>query len=473
MVEYYYRGEIRREAALPADLTLLEYLRNNLGQPGTKEGCASGDCGACTVVLVGLNAQDQLEYKTVNSCICPASELQGHELIAVEDLALSPTQLHHIQQSFVDQHASQCGFCTPGFVMSAFALSKLNHAPTELEVEEALAGNLCRCTGYRPIIDAVVKAEKSEPDQFDTQETERINALKAINARPFETLVGDLGLALPENLSQLKQQLERWPDAQFVAGSTDLGLEITQSLAEKPKLIGLSRVKELRAIEPEPDQRLCIGGGVTYSELLSFSRQNQWPTLEQFLLRIAAEQVRNRGTLGGNVANASPIGDMPPLLLALDAELLLWSVEGERNLSIDQFFLDYRKTALKPGEIIRAIRFKRPDEHFFAEKVSKRRDDDISVVCIGGSLSLSGSRIDAIRLGFGGMAATPKRASQTESALLGCDLADLSEATLVDLLQQDFQPMSDQRGSAEYRIQVAASVLYQALTEQQVGVAHD
>lgn len=469
MVEYFHRGIMHSEADFTADLTLLEYLRSQRKLTGTKEGCASGDCGACTIVLASLDQQGEISYQTVNSCICPASELQGTELITVEDLQGEKGKLHPVQQSFVDSHASQCGFCTPGFVMSTFALRKHNPNPSHAEVDEALSGNLCRCTGYKPIVEAAMSSEAGLADQFDRDKTLRKENLAKLK-QGYPPLSRDSrGLALPETLSDLAVQISHWPDAEFIAGGTDLGLEITQNLASKPRLIGLSRIKALKEISIDGD-RVVMGSGVSYTAMLEFAREQGWDAFEALLLRIAAEQVRNRGTLGGNIANASPIGDLPPVLLALSAQLNLWSPSNKRRLPISDFFLDYRKTALARAELIQSVAFQMPTNQFFVEKISKRRDDDISIVCIAGLVEVEDKQILSLKLGFGGMAAIPMRALHTETWLKGKRATDLNHQSLVDVLIQDFNPMTDQRGSAQYRINVTASVLMHQLTERLAGV---
>ena len=422
----------------------------------------------CIRDRASLDQQGEISYQTVNSCICPASELQGTELITVEDLQGHTGKLHPVQQSFVDSHASQCGFCTPGFVMSTFALRKHNPNPSHDEVDEALSGNLCRCTGYKPIVEAAMKPEAGLADQFDQDKTLRKENLAKLKQGSLPLTADSQSLALPETLSDLAVQIDHWPETEFIAGGTDLGLEITQNLASKPRLIGLSRITELKEISADGD-KVVMGSGVTYTAMLEFAREQGWEAFEALILRIAAEQVRNRGTLGGNIANASPIGDLPPVLLALDEQLNLWSPSGKRSLPISEFFLDYRKTALARAEIIQSVSFQMPINQFFVEKISKRRDDDISIVCIAGLVEIEDKQLVSVKLGFGGMAATPMRALHTETWLKGKRAIELNHQSLADVLIQDFNPMTDQRGSAQYRIDVTASVLVHLLTERLAG----
>ncbi len=473
-VEYLHRGRIYRETDLPADLTLLEYLRDQRKLTGTKEGCASGDCGACTVVLVSLEQGGELHYKTVNACICQAAEISGNALVTVEDLQEETGELHPIQRSFIEHHSSQCGFCTPGFVMSAFALRKQVKDPSTEEVLEALSGNLCRCTGYRPIIDATRDPLAGTKDSYD-RNVEQLK-VELAGIQPEFQLVTGTGLSQPQSLSDLQTQLEHWPDAEFIAGGTDLCLDITQNLIAKPRLISLTRIAELKGIVKSQDGRVTIGACTTFSELLGFARSNGWSEFDGFLRRIAAEQVRNRGTIGGNLANASPIGDMPPVLLALEASVQLWSSTGERLLPLRSFFLSYRKTALNPGEIIKSISFNQPDSGFFVNKVSKRQDDDISLVCVAGSVTVSDGKVERISLGFGGMAEIPKTAPELEAFLVGRSITLLAEKPLADCLKQEFSPMTDLRGSADYRISVTAALIHAALNSiaaKAVGGAHE
>ncbi|WP_417583671.1 xanthine dehydrogenase small subunit [Nitrincola sp.] len=457
------------------DTTLLEYLRTHLVQRGTKEGCASGDCGACTVVLAEP-AGEGLSYRAINSCITYLGAVDGCQVITVEGLSSQPEHLHPVQQAMVDQHASQCGFCTPGFVMSLFALTHQPHEPrstTAIEqIHQALGGNLCRCTGYRPIIDAA-KSLLSAPltDAFDEQEQEVHHQLSdwattddsSVTLKDGESSV----FASPRSSAALLDCLARYPQARLVAGGTDLALETTQQLRSLPQLIYTGRVAEMRQICEQPEA-LVIGAAVTYSEAESILAAI-FPALAGLIHRLGSLQVRNQGTLGGNIANASPIGDMPPVLLALDAQLRIRDAGGVIDMPIHEFFTGYRQTRLPPGGFIEALILPRLQSDSFLRiyKISKRLDDDISAVCLAMHLQLDQDRIVTARLGFGGMAATPARAYQAEAALLGQPFTPEGVRAAQAALATDFTPLSDVRASAEYRLRSASNLLLRAALEYQ------
>lgn len=469
------QAEIRLDECAP-DITLLDYLRTNLVQKGTKEGCASGDCGACTVVLAEPDGED-LHYRAINSCITYLGSVDGCQVITVEGLSSPPDQLHPVQQAMVDQHASQCGFCTPGFVMSLFALT---HQPDQLHpstiterIHQALGGNLCRCTGYRPIIDAA-KSLLSIPlkDTFDEREDDvhrQLSEWRTINDDNFVTLkTGESSVfASPRSSEALLDCIARYPKARLVAGGTDLALESTQQLHNLTQLIYTGRVAEMRQISEQEDA-LVIGAAVTYSEAEPLLTQ-AFPALAGLIHRLGSLQVRNQGTLGGNIANASPIGDMPPVLLALDAQLRIRDAEGVINMPISEFFSGYRQTRLPPGGFIEALILPRlqPDSFLRIYKLSKRLDDDISAVCLAMHLQLDRDRIVTARLGFGGMAATPARAHQAEAALLGQPFTPEGIHAAQMALATDFTPLSDVRASAEYRLRSASNLLLRAALEYQ------
>ncbi|MCP1314672.1 xanthine dehydrogenase small subunit [Halomonas sp. 707D7] len=457
-VEFILNGVPTRCETAP-DTSILTLLRDTLGYKGTKEGCASGDCGACTVAI---RDTPQAAFATLNACITPAHQLQGRHLVTVEGLE-SEQDLHPAQQAMIECHGSQCGFCTPGIVMSLFTLHReaSRGAPfTSETLEEALGGNLCRCTGYRPIRDAALSMQGSHwssPPWFETSlELAALDEPQAFDpALPF--------YARPTTLDELIALRSRHPDARLVAGATDLWLETTQQLRPLEQLIDVTRVTDLQRVEPahfQSRQGFWVGSAVTYTALEPLL-QRHYPGFAHLLTRLGSRQIRNRGTLGGNIANASPIGDTPPVLLALDAWVELAGPDATRTMALEHFFLDYRKTALARDEIISRIFLPALEEHASLRvwKLSKRREDDISAVLGAFHYTLENGVLAQVRLGFGGMAATPRRAAAAEAALEGQPLSKASFQAAQQALSADFQPMDDVRGGRAYRELAAANLL--------------
>ena len=418
-VRFVMGGQIVEVSDFDPQLTVLEWLRTHADRPGSKEGCAEGDCGACTVVLGELDA-DGIRYRAVNACILLLAALDGRQLITVEDLQSADGSLHPVQQAMVDQHGSQCGFCTPGFVMSLFSMYHQPVLPGDKAIQrqrinEELAGNLCRCTGYAPIVKAATRVLSGpREDQFSSREAEVAALLQEIRrSQSLELSFGNRRYFAPVSIAELCQLLADHPDAVMVAGATDVGLWITKQQMVLNTVIYLGRVAQLQTLNlNETAGWLEIGAAVTYSDAMD-SLAGLYPDFRPLLSRLGAMQVRNAGTIGGNIANGSPIGDMPPPLIALEARLVLCSSMGQRTIDLQDFYIEYGKQDLRPGECVEKILLPlpSPDRLFRVYKLSKRFEQDISAVCAAFSLQLDGKRVTSARVCFGGMAGVPKRAT--------------------------------------------------------------
>jgi len=465
-IRFLRRGKMVELGGFPPARTVLDYLRLEERSRGTKEGCNEGDCGACTVALGRLRG-GRLVYEPVNACILLLGQLDGTELVTVDDLA-ADGGLHPVQQAMVECHGSQCGFCTPGFVMSLFTLYQAGTQPTRQQIADCIAGNLCRCTGYRPIIDAALQSCNGRPaDRWAAEAASAAARLLELNDGSG-VMVGtpDSFIARPATADALTLLCAAHPDAVIVAGATDVGLWITKQLRILPKIILVDGVGDLHRID-DGRATLTLGAAATYAEARPYLAAID-PDVGEVVRRIGSTQVRASGTIGGNIANGSPIGDMPPLLIALGATLHLRHGETLRQTPLEDFFLAYGKQDRKPGELVWQVDIPKlgPGEVFRAYKISKRFDQDISAVMAAFKFSLSGNRIAAARIAFGGMAATPKRAMRTEAAVHGVTLDDpVGWQTAIAVLADDFQPISDMRASAAYRLDVARSLLRKALME--------
>jgi xanthine dehydrogenase small subunit len=453
-VRFLLNEQLRELADIDPTMTVLEWLRGPAGMTGTKEGCAEGDCGACTVVLGTPTPDGGMHYRAVNACILFVPTLDGCQLLTVEHLKAADGRLHPVQQAMVDHHGSQCGFCTPGFVMSLFALYVSEPRPTRSRVNDVLSGNLCRCTGYRPIIDAAQA-------MYDYTWDEPVHAHAAQTAKRLAELRGDPEpLAIehmgrhyfaPTSADQLDALLAAHPKATLLAGGTDVGLWVTKLHRELGDVIYLGNVVELHGIDDRGDE-LAIGAAVTHAQAFDVIAR-EFPDFGELLRRFGSTLVRNSSTVGGNVANGSPIGDSMPALIALGTRVVLRGPEGEREISLEDLYIAYGKQSRKPGEYVVRLRIPKlkSGEAFRCYKLSKRFDQDISAVCAAFKLRLDDGRVAACRIGFGGVAAIPARARKTEQALLGQPWNEATLAHAEAVLGDEFTPLTDMRASSDYR----------------------
>jgi xanthine dehydrogenase small subunit len=522
-IRFYYRGAVHQVDDQPLTRTVLQYLREDLHCTGTKEGCAEGDCGACTVVIAelsGAQGQEKIDLRSVNACIQLLPTLDGKAVFTVEDLKQSDGALHPVQQALVDCHASQCGFCTPGFVMSLWGLY-LNQdmdsrppaaAPSERQIGDALSGNLCRCTGYRPIIEAARQMGTLPPVAFDrdalakqlrgiqrraqdetsidmarianpANTVNNANAAHAANAA-FCTTVNGQTFHAPRTLEQLFALRAEYPHARILSGSTDVGLWVTKQMRDLGDIIYLGQVDALKKITID-QHYLEISAAVSLEQAYA-AICREYPELDELWQRFASLPVRNAGTLVGNLANGSPIGDSMPWLIALNAQLVLGSRNGPRVLPLEDFYIAYQKQDLRSDEVVQAVRIPLPAANSSLNsdsnsnsapgssntnnavpppilrtyKLSKRFDQDISAVCAAFALTLDGDRVAAARIAFGGMAATPQRAAATEAALTGQRWDEATVKAAMTTLAQDYAPLSDMRASSTYRLRAAQNLLY-------------
>ncbi len=469
-IRFILGGKIVSVDAVAPTKTVLAHLREALGRPGTKEGCGEGDCGACTVV-VGELCDGHVRMKPVNSCIQFLPTLDGKALFTVEDLHKNDGSLHPVQEAMVGCHGSQCGFCTPGFVMSLWNVY-LQHPqsgakdsrPTEAEIRSALTGNLCRCTGYRPIIEAGAKMFDLPQVDFD-RDALRTNLLAIKRDTSLSAEYESQHFFAPKSLAELLQLRAKYPKATILAGSTDIGLWVNKQFRDLGDIISIGEVVELKTISKSAST-LTIGAGVSLTDAYAVLK-SIYPEMNEMWERFASLPIRNAGTLGGNVANGSPIGDSMPALIALGASVTLASVEGNRTLPLEELYLAYMKNAIAPDEVLTAIDIPLSvsAQQFRTYKVSKRFDSDISAVCAAFSIQFNGDHISNARVAFGGMAATPKRAASTEAALNGQQWNEATARTAMAVLAIDYAPLSDMRASSEYRLSTAQNLLYRFYLE--------
>ena len=461
-------GELRTVASVSPTTTVLDWLRLEARLTGTKEGCAEGDCGACTVV-VGRRVDGTLQYQAVNSCLMLLPQLDGRALLTVEGLAVPGGALHVVQQALIDADATQCGFCTPGFVMAIFAFRHGGEAADDALIHETLAGNLCRCTGYRSIVDACRRMGGEATDRFAAEANRTADALHSLPACTDYRHNGQIFLR-PSTLGELLAALDKHPDAVLLAGGTDLGLRVSKDREAFPIVISTAAVAELGQVTSD-GQALTLGGAVTYTQALP-ELDRYFSAFGSLVRRIGSRQIRNLGTIAGNLATASPIGDTLPCLIALDATVMLASRMGARTMSVEDFITGYRKTALAPGEVIAAVRIPllAADQKFAAHKLSKRFDQDISTVVAAFRLKRDGDRVRELRAAYGGMAGRVMRASNLEAVLTGREWSPDRQSESEAALARDFTPMSDHRGGAHYRLRAAAGLVRRFQLETTSGM---
>lgn len=462
-IRFLLNGEEVRLSEVRPEETLLDYLRLRRSLRGTKEGCAEGDCGACTV-LVGRLTAGALVYESVNACIRFLGSLDATHIVTVEHLAPQDGKLHPVQQAMVDFDGSQCGFCTPGFVMSLYALWMRDPKPSDAAIEKALQGNLCRCTGYEAILRAARAISSYGKAGKDALVLERAAVASRLAAMKDGTRVeigeGSKRLIVPIDVDDFADIRAKQPDGTVVAGSTDVGLWVTKHMRDIAPVIFIPGLDGLCAIS-EADGVITIGAGFTYSEAFS-TLPKSIPAFAGLIDRIAGEQIRNMGTIGGNIANGSPIGDMPPPLIALGSTLTLRKGSNRRTIALEDYFIAYGKQDRRPGEFVEAVHVPIPAEgsRFAVYKVSKRRDEDITSTLGAFLMTLSDTgHVSAIRIAYGGMAATPKRAKTVEAALTGMVWNEAAVEAAMEAYAVDFAPLTDMRATAEYRSLAAKNLL--------------
>ncbi|MEM9900372.1 MAG: xanthine dehydrogenase small subunit [Pseudomonadota bacterium] len=448
-------AEVRISAAGRPDLatvTLLDWLREERALTGTKEGCNEGDCGACSVMVTAADGAPQ----ALNACILFLPQLHGKAVRTVEGVSAPDGTLHPVQEALVAHHGTQCGFCTPGFVVTMAA----NHARGRTDHEDQLAGNLCRCTGYAPILRAARAAEAAPVPAWIEGDTAHVSA---IAPRGDDPMGQSEGFALPESSDALAEWYLENPEGTLIAGATDVGLWVTKAMRDLGPVAFLHRCSDLQRIEHAPDG-LRVGAGVTLTALHRAVAPKH-PSFGELIRRYGSVQVRNAATVGGNIANGSPIGDSPPALIALGATLHLRRGAARRTLPLEDFFVDYGKQDRAPGEFVEAITIPEQPDNLRCYKLSKRFDQDISAVCGCFSIRVDGGAVRHARIAFGGMAATPKRARTVEAALLGAPWSQETVRTAMACFADDFAPIDDMRASAGYRMRTAQNMLARLFAE--------
>jgi len=462
-IKFIFEDKIQEIKNPDPNETILNYIRLKLKKTGTKEGCAEGGCGACTIVTGELK-KNKIIYKAINSCIAFTTSLEGKQLIVVEDLMLKDGSLHPVQSAMVNYHGSQCGFCTPGFVMSLFSMYKNNSSYDEKTIEESISGNLCRCTGYRPIIDAAKSLKNIKSDQFKKNKRKTITLLKKIRPKSISINNQNKKYFAPKTINELKKIIKKYPNLDFFSGGTDMSLIVTKQKKNLDNIIYLNSIDELNYIK-ENYKYIEVGATTPLIQFESFIKK-YYSDFNIVLKRYGSVQIRNVATMAGNIATASPIGDSLPLLLSLDASIVIESFNKKTILPLKNFFIGYRKTKLKKGQFISSIRIPIFKNNIFkAYKISKRIDDDISSVCASFNLAIANKKIKSIKIAYGGMAAIPKRAIYCEKVLLNSNFSEDIILKAQKSLEKDFQPINDMRASKDYRMEIAKNLLIKCFSE--------
>ncbi len=463
IVKFVYKNKILEIKNPDTNETILNYVRKKLKKTGTKEGCAEGGCGACTVVIGELE-KNNIKYKAINSCIAFVPSLEGKQLILVEDL-VSKNELHPVQKAMVNYHGSQCGFCTPGFVMSLFAMYKNFSSYKDEVIKDSIQGNLCRCTGYRPIVEAAKSLNKdSKRDFFEKEKKNTLGLLKKIKNRSIKIINDNQKYFAPKFINQLNKILRSEPNSKLISGGTDVSLIVTKERKDLDSLIYLNSIDELNYIK-ENNRFIEVGASTPLIKFELFIKK-YFPDFSEVLKRYGSVQIRNVCTIAGNIATASPIGDTLPMLLALDSQIIVKGKNKTQILPINGFFTNYRKTKLKKGQFIYSIRIPFLKQNVFkAYKISKRIDDDISSVCASFNIEINKDKIKKIRIAYGGMSSTPKRAFNCEKVLVNSNLSYKTISKAKKLLEKDFKPITDTRATQRYRMEVAKNLLEKCFSE--------
>ena len=464
IVKFVINNEICELNNPDPNQTILNFIRTKLKKTGTKEGCAEGGCGACTVVLGELK-KNEIIYKAINACIAFVPTLQGKQLLVVEDLVTEKGDLHPVQEAMVKYHGSQCGFCTPGFVMSLFSMYKNHNSYNNELIKDSIAGNLCRCTGYRPIIDAAKSLNKiDKSDQFKKNKKNTIKLLKKINLKNIFIENKGKKYFSPRTIKELKKVIKKNSNSHFLSGGTDLSLIVTKERKDINNIIYLKDIDELDFVK-EKNNNIEVGAATPLIKFEKFILK-YYPDFNSVLKRYGSVQIRNVCTIGGNIATASPIGDTLPILLSLNSEIVIETTKNKKILPLKNFFLSYRKTRLKKGEFIYSIKIPIYKNNVFkAYKISKRFDDDISSLCASFNLEIVNKKIKKAIIAYGGMAEIPKRATNCENFLNNTNLSLDSFEKAKNFLEKDFRPIDDMRATKDYRIEVAKNLLIKFFLE--------